>query len=303
MTRYLGYAILGLAAAALLGGAGCSDDDTGNNGGDGGLDDGTVSGDRGLGDGDVTTDGAPWTCHVVRCMNHTLECGDCIDNDGDGKTDSQDIECLGPCDNTEGPELNAGVGGELGGPACASDCYWDYGNGTGNDHCYWDHRCDPLAVAPDYPPEGSQCEYDPGLVGQAQICPSPQSADCLSFCLPLTPNGCDCFGCCTFPELEGLGPNGEEGYIWIGKFDSNNIGTCTLAELTDVTQCPPCTPVLDCLNPCGPCEICVGHPEIEPWCNDEDRCPPGVQWCGLPDDPPCPEGFYCITGCCFEPPG
>jgi hypothetical protein len=29
-----------------------------------------------------------------------------------------------------------------------------------------------------------------------------------------------------------------------------------------------------------------------------ERCPPGVQPCGLPGEPDCPPNYYCITGCC-----
>jgi len=67
-------------------------------------------------------------CVPVSCGGRPLQCGDGIDNDGDGRGDGRDPECLGPCDNTEGPVLLAGVEGEAGGP-CQSDCYCDFGNG------------------------------------------------------------------------------------------------------------------------------------------------------------------------------
>jgi hypothetical protein len=79
------------------------------------------------------------------------QCADCIDNDRDGLTDDRDPECLGPCDNTEGPILLTGVPGETGG-RCRVDCYFDAGNGSGSDGCRWDHRCDPLSVAPTFRP-------------------------------------------------------------------------------------------------------------------------------------------------------
>jgi len=287
-----------------LGGVACGDDDTGSNADGGGDIDGTVPDDGTVSDGDaaVTNDASPTgDCVVTRCAGHLLQCGDCVDNDGDGQTDSWDRECLGPCDNTEGPELYADVGGEPGGP-CLADCYFDFGNGSGNDDCYWNHRCDPLAVAPDYPPEGVDCEYNPALV-DGSTCPASQSTQCLDYCLPITPNGCDCFGCCTFPDLAGLGPGGGPGYVWIGRLDADNVGTCTFDLLLDASACPPCTPVLDCINECGECEICIGMTEADlpAWCNPEDRCPDNVQACGLPDDPPCPEGYYCVTGCCLPP--
>lgn len=83
--------------------------------------------------------GFTWTCRRISCGGRVTECGDCVDNDADGTVDERDPECLGPCDNTEGPALTAGVGGETGGP-CVADCYFDFGNGPGNDDCLWDHR-------------------------------------------------------------------------------------------------------------------------------------------------------------------
>jgi hypothetical protein len=205
---------------------------------------------------------------------------------------------LGPCDNSEGAALTAGVGGETGGP-CKADCYFDFGNGPGNDDCHWDHRCDPLAIAPDYPPEGADCKYEASRVGSTD-CPTNQSEQCLNYCMPLTPNGCDCFGCCTFPALSG-------GYVWIGAMDDKNNGTCTFADILDPSKCPPCTPVVDCNNGCGRCEICLGKDTLPPDCfadgglpDGSERCAPGVQVCGLPGEADCPPNYFCITGCCQE---
>lgn len=281
--------ILMLACGSVSQGDGDPDADT-----DPGTDPGTDgTGDPGV---EITEDGDTWTCHITECDGHLLECGDCEDNDEDGLVDSHDRECLGPCDNTEGPALTTGVGGETGGP-CKSDCYFDFGNGSGNDDCHWDHRCDPLAVAPDYPPEGIDCAYESDRVG-SRDCPDDQSEQCLDLCMTITPNGCDCFGCCTLDELEGLGPDGGPGYIWIGAMDEFNNGTCTFEDITDQLLCPPCTPVEDCWNECGPCELCLGRTELPPECFD-DRCPEGIQPCGLEGDDPCPPDYYCITGCCI----
>ena len=276
-------------------------------------------------------------CNVITCSMHLLQCGDCIDNDGDGRTDSDDGECLGPCDNTEGPSLLTGVGGEPGG-LCSVDCYFDFGNGAGNDQCYWDHRCDPLAVAPNYPPEGSRCPYDARMVG-SRSCPATQNTQCLQSCLPLTPNGCDCFGCCTFPALEHAGPGGAPGYVWLGSVDASGVSACTLARVTDPNACHACTPVRSCLNTCEPCEVCIGRPAPSAACRPAGtpdggttmgdsgttprdggtttgdggtttdagggtaQCPAGVQPCGLPGQSPCPMFQYCITGCCIAAPG
>jgi len=245
-------------------------------------------------------------CKPITCLGRTLQCGDCKDNDGDKLIDSQDPECLGPCDNTEGPALISDVGGVTG-STCHVDCYFDYGNGMGNDTCWWDHQCDPLE-----PEKVFGCDYKQQLVG-GKFCPQPQDPACAQYCLPLTPNGCDCFGCCTFPQLNGK-------YVWIGAKDpTTKQGICTFAAITDPTKCPPCTPVPGCDNPCGKCELCVGKTTLPPECYNTPppptdgggtstadagvaptvQCPGGEQPCGLPGQPACPSGHYCISGCCI----
>jgi hypothetical protein len=253
----------------------------------------------------------PSVCRVATCLGRTLQCGDCKDNDGDRKIDALDPECLGPCDNTEGPALISGVGGVTG-STCHVDCYFDYGNGMGNDSCWWDHRCDPLE------PEAPECSYRRSLVG-GKFCPVPQDPACARYCMPLTPNGCDCFGCCTFPQLAGKGAGGTDAFVWIGAKDASNAGTCTLAALLNQTRCPRCTPVGNCYNPCGKCELCVGKTTLPPECYKKpaprtdggtttvdagvpptQQCPGGEQPCGLPGQAPCPRDYYCISGCCIR---
>jgi len=254
-------------------------------------------------------DGSMWTCYVTICSGHETECGDCVDNDGDGLVDSHDRECLGPCDDTEGPELLAGIGGETGGP-CKADCYFDFGNGSGNDTCYHDHRCDPLSIAPTFDPEGPDCQYEMSRVG-TRDCPTVQTDLCYDVCRPLTPNGCDCFGCCTFPELTGRAAAEGGEYVWLGSVvEGTNDGTCTFDDVLDTTLCRPCTPVGNCFNPCETCEICIGRPTLPPECMTPPdggvpdgwvppmRCAPDVQPCGLPGDADCPMDYYCVTGCC-----
>lgn len=213
----------------------------------------------------ITNDsGSQWSCFQVTCSGKLLKCGDCIDNDGDGKIDSQDPECLGPCDNTEGPTLEPGIGGTTA-STCKVDCYFDYGVGGGGDSCAWNSSCDPLE-----PKSVFGCDYDPSLLGTDK-CPLTQPQSCVDACMPITPNGCDCFGCCTFPALAGLGPNQTDAYVFIGAMDAQKNPTCTLADITDTTKCPRCTPVTSCLNTCGKCELCVGKSTVPPEC----YTPPG----------------------------
>jgi len=245
-------------------------------------------------------DGGVTQCFFISCQGRVTACGDCSDNDGDGLIDNYDPECLGPCDNYEGEELLSGVGGETG-EQCKADCYFDFGNGGGNDDCHWSRSCDPLMPK-------AQCTYNENLLG-GKDCPLPdQSALCEEICTPLTPNGCDCFGCCTFPELNG-------SFVYIGSEDG-----CTFDTVTDPAHCQACTPASSCLNTCERCEICLGKPTIPDDCfpgtggsggmggsggtggtgGGGERCPEGKQVCGLDGDDPCMAGSFCLTGCCTE---
>jgi hypothetical protein len=286
-------------------GTGGSAGSAGSNGGAGN------SGAGGVGAGGTAgtvsgTGGAIGGCFPALCPDgNQYGCGDCIDNDGDGVTDDKDPECLGPCDNTEGPVLLTGTPGETGNQ-CGADCYFDRGNGSGSGECKWDRRCDP-----EEPKDG--CAYDESLLGERNYCPAEQPSGCADSCGALTPNGCDCFGCCTFPELEGT-------YVFLGSFMGNE-GTCTLDDLDDPSLCRTCTPAGNCLNTCERCELCLGKTELPADCfpgtggaggmggmgggagmggdGGGARCAPGIQACGLPGDPACPAGGFCLTGCCI----
>lgn len=235
-------------------------------------------------------------CSVKTCQGKVYQCGDCLDNDGDCRIDAGDPDCLGPCDNTE-DSYYGGIPGQNNSP-CKQDCYFDADTGAGNDDCYWSHKCDPLEVSPAFPPEGSQCSYNPNasIPGTSATCSQLQSAQlaqCTSYCGPLTPNGCDCFGCCVIP--------GAPTTVWIGSENPSGVGSCNINTVGDPTKCKPCTQVPSCLNTCDACEICVGQPDLPPGCVSQ-TCPTGVQPCGLPGQSLCAAGFSCITGCCFPAP-
>jgi hypothetical protein len=246
--------------------------------------------------------GAGSTGEIATCGNKIYACGDLVDNDGDGLIDSQDPECLGPCDNTE-DSLYGGIPGQAG-PPCQVDCYFDQDSGSGNDDCYWDHTCDPYEVEPDYYPEpekGSGCGYagpDQVIPPTGQTCTelnAAQSQECYDYCGPLTPNGCDCFGCCELPA-------GSGAFIWLGSEGADGETVCTLADVANPALCHPCTPVTACLNGCDPCEVCIGKTELPPHCDDPGEQCDGWQPCGGPEQAPCPSKTYCITGCCVPVP-
>jgi hypothetical protein len=186
---------------------------------------------------------------VAECQGHIYECGDLIDNDGDGLLDNLDPDCLGPCDDTE-DSYYGGIPGQAG-PPCQVDCYFDQDSGAGNDDCYWDHRCDPLSTDPEYYPEpenGAQCEFagDDYVVNPTgKTCDTllvEQSEACQNYCAPLVPNGCDCFGCCELPA-------GSGSFVWLGSEggvnDDGSTKFCDLDNVSNPAVCHPCTPVQD----------------------------------------------------------
>ena len=295
------FAAIFAVFAAL--GVACGSDDSEMLGGGAGSSAGSSSGGTSAGTAGwgPTADGG---CTPTSCTGHIYECGNCTDDDGDGRIDWQDNNCLGPCDNTENhlyPDLPGTTGGE-----CKADCFWDNGNGSGNDDCYWDHQCDPLEKAPGFPPEGPDCAFDDSVKVGPFDCTGAfngQTNTCLSYCEPLVPNGCDCFGCCQLP--------GAPTPVWLGSVvDGTNDGTCTIDVVGDPAKCKPCTMVPGCGNGCGKCEVCIGKPLPDPDCVPDGgydggvtgQCPAGVQPCGLQGQALCPGGSYCITGCCRATP-
>jgi len=215
------------------------------------------------------TTGPVGPCKPLACDGKTFACGDCMDNDGDGKIDLNDPECISPCDDREDTFATGLPGDNM--DACKQDCFFD-GN-SGNDACNWDLSCDPAN------PGGDDCPYDPN-----QTCePMAQPAECAETCA--VPKGCDCFGCCTV-TVDGVSQD-----IFIGDM------TCTLAE---IETCQACTKNDDCDDECIPenCEICFGG-ELPPGC-DDPTCEGGTP-CMLDKEgnSNCVEGTYCQTGCCI----
>lgn len=238
----------------------------------------------------------PPACQPATCGNALLACGNCLDDDGDGRVDAADAECLGPCDDSE-DELFTGAAPRVNG-SCRTDCYFDRNSGSGNDGCSWSYRCDPLAVAPDYPPTGlDRCAHDPGS-DSCQFSTG-EGAACRAGCLPLTPNGCDCFGCCELPAASGR-------FIWLGS-ESLDLDHCELETSADPSLCRPCTPVAECQNDCGECELCVGKTSLPASCGiggapARPLCPEGRQPCDPESALGCTRLEYCITGCCVPLP-
>ena len=215
------------------------------------------------------TEGPP--CVVKMCNGKVWGCGDCMDNDADGKVDAEDVECVNPCDDDEG-SFATGIPGD-GMDACKQDCFFDGNSGAGDDKCQWNLKCDPKN------PGDPKCPYDPNFK-----CPA-QSPMCLKVCKP--PTGCDCFGCCS------VYVEGELHDILLGDAD------CSIGQFD---QCSPCTKSEDCSpEECMPelCKPCINQP-LPPDCM-APMCEVGEATCEANAD--CPvDTEYCAAGCCKPTP-
>jgi hypothetical protein len=250
--------------------------------------------------------------NVFGCKVNPSACNDGLDNDGDGLIDAADPECVGPCDNDEATYATGIPGDNV--DACKQDCFFDGNSGMGDDRCEWNLKCDPANPGGH---SARSCPYDPGY----KNCPGPQSDRCRTSCGRLTPNGCDCFGCCA---------------VQVGQqvVSVRLVATCKASAFGDPEACPRCTQQPSCLNPCDRCEVCVGRPAPDPSCHnpppgtvippaptpdaaapsaDAGTTPPppapdaapapcaaGATYCGT-DPTVCGSGSYCVSGCCAIP--
>lgn len=195
------------------------------------------------GGGKITLEEGPDGEILIVCGTAECQCADGIDNDDDGVIDGLDGECTGPFDDDEG-SFSTGIPGDNRDPKW-QDCFFDGNSGAGDDGCRYHTDCITGEATPESDP--NRCEV---------------SDECVEFCEPLTPPGCDCFGCCTV-ESDTMSLT-----VLIGD-------SCTTEDLDDETKCPTCTPTEQCQNECGECEICVGKgiEDLPESCSDDP--PPG----------------------------
>jgi cysteine-rich repeat protein len=220
----------------------------------------------------INDDGCSNFCvKQLKCEGKLYQCGNGIDDDMDGKIDLKDPECTSPCDDSEKSFQTNLPGQNL---DCRSDCYWDSNSGGGNDQCEWNLKCDPKNSG-----ASVGCAYDPNL----KMCAAKLPPACLNFCVPLIPNGCDCFGCCNIAN----------------KFYYLNSGpNCSINNLA---ACNTCTFFPQCANTCETenCELCFGQTieDLPAECNEMPSCMNGVSCVSEAD---CAGGEFCQTGCCAK---
>ncbi len=221
----------------------------------------------------------------VLCGSAPCACSNGIDDDADGLTDLEDPECVSSWDNDEG-SFATGIPGDNRDDAC-QDCFFDGNSGSGDDGCYQPTSC------------LTQGDNSSGR-GRCNSCE--QTDKCRKSCRSLTPNGCDCFGCCGV-RLE----NGTVVNLALSagcNIDGNTTDGCTT-----------CVQNNTCKNECGKCELCPGKTlkDLPAECfetvDDSDAsvpppaytCDDGEPLCGK-GLPACESGYACEFGCCVRLP-
>lgn len=255
------------------------------------------SGSGGTPDAGTTSDACSGLCTDAppfggMCTPGGAQCSNCLDDDGDGKTDGFDSECTGALDNDEG-SFSTGIPGDNI-DSVKQDCFFDGNSGSGNDGCEIHVCCLLGARTRAECPIGAN-QYNPNdcppPLGTAQL---PQK--CIDTCGKLAPPGCDCFGCCT--ECVP-GSNPLQCYdVIINPATSPN---CNDSNLADPAACKRCTKSTTCSGgTCGgtSCVLCPGQDPstLPPGCSGQ-ACPAGVPACGT--DGSCPADTYCSNGCCI----
>jgi hypothetical protein len=226
------------------------------------------------------------------CTPGGAQCANCIDDDNDGKIDGFDSECSGPLDNDEMSFATGIPGDNI--DAVKQDCFFDGNSGSGNDGCDI-HVCCLLGATTRAACTIGQNQYNP------TDCPPPignrQLSDkCIQTCAPLSPPGCDCFGCCT-ECIPGTNPPQCFDVI-INPATSPN---CNDTNLANPDACKRCTKSTTCNGGgCGgdTCVLCPGQDPstLPPTCSGQS-CPNGRMMCGAGGT--CPADSYCSNGCCI----
>lgn len=270
-------AVLLAAALVACGGGG------GGGGADGAVADGPAGGDAG-GDGGGDGDGGADAMVPPGCTPGGPACNNCLDDDHDGTIDGFDLECTGALDDDEG-SFSTGIPGDNI-DTVRQDCFFDGNSGSGDDGCNI-HVCCLLGA-----PDQASCPFGPQQYDPAS-CSQPQPERCRMNCFDVTPPGCDCFGCCTVCD-----PVTNQCFDVIT--NPATAPNCDATTIADPNACPRCEKQPSCNNPCNneQCILCPGQTpdDLPDTCNGQS-CPVGSAVCGT--GVACPEGQFCIGGCCI----
>lgn len=220
------------------------------------------------------------------CVPGSTECTNCLDDDGDGLVDGQDPHCAGSLDDDEA-SFATGINGDNI-DSKWQDCFFDGNSGGGDDKCRY-HTCCLLGAT-----SGATCPVDQNFNPNTD-CPA-QTDQCIEFCAPLAPVGCDCFGCCTICD-----PQTDECFDVLT--NPAVAPDCTLDGLGDPDKCPTCIKNTACNG--GQCDaeqciLCPGQTEedLPDSCSGQNQCPGTQTACETTAD--CGAGRYCSVGCCVK---
>ncbi len=213
------------------------------------------------------------------CVPGPTQCSNCIDDDGDGAIDGFDAQCTSALDRRE-DSFATGIPGDNS-DAIKQDCYYDGNSGAGDDGCDLHVCCllaDDACPDADWDRASADCTV---------------SQECVAACAPLTPPGCDCFGCCTVCD-------GASCFdILIHPKLSPN---CDVDVLSDPQACLRCEKQRDCRQAdCDPeqCIPCPGQsPDSLPSHCTDARCPGELASCRSSAD--CGDTQFCAGGCCID---
>jgi hypothetical protein len=283
-SRVLSRVVLSLTLLSALAFApGCDDDNENLVTDDGGVD---PTGDGGNpGEPDAT----PLPPDPGACSMTGTQCNNCIDDDQDGLVDGFDPECTGQADNLEG-SFATGINGDNI-DAKTQDCFFDGNSGGGDDKCAIATCC---LLDLSKPPYNGVC---PKALGGDNFDPKKDcgnlTPECINKCAPVTPPGCDCFGCCT---------------ICVGDTCRDVLTNpavapeCSQETLNDQAKCPACVKSTTCGGAeCNSveCILCPGQTQddLPMECTNGNVCPVGSDPCTTDGD--CSLGSYCSVGCCI----
>ncbi len=211
------------------------------------------------------------------CEPQSQQCNNCVDDDEDGLADGDDPHCSGPLDEDEA-SFSTGIPGDNQDPR-KQDCFFDGNSGGCQIHtcCLLPEPCD----------EETFGAYDPATDCALE-------ASCIEECAPLTPPGCDCFGCCTVCTA------GTSDCFDILINDAVSP-SCSVDDLAS-DDCVKCEKSEECNGGgCDPanCILCPGQTdeELPPECGEVNECPEDGATCGTSAD--CDANQYCSSGCCI----
>jgi hypothetical protein len=262
----------------------------------GGKSDVPLDGDGGGDDDDVIDGGgtgfvADANLHdVVPCTEPDVsqpQCNNCIDDDEDGLIDGFDPECVSAIDNDEGSFATGIPGDNI--DAKKQDCFFD-----GNSGSDYGQQISTCCLLPD-----GECPNDAGG-GADGVGSFDRETDCeysqqaIDYCAPLTPPGCDCFGCCTVCVEAGC-------FEVLG---NDTVSPDCTQETVGTDACPTCVKQSECGGEqCNAdpedCILCPGETaeDLPEACNEVNVCPGDQTEC-TPGGGECSDTQYCSSGCC-----